>query len=309
MLYIVDGTGPLSDTQYAVSMAGSHCAVLHHLNKPKSLYFRGPDLWSAIKTTGGIADTVLQAVMQEEFPPALLAPGQRQAPKSKIFLVGHSRGGAAVVKVAQKLDEKGITVAGMFLFDAVDRTVFLDSVQTVPKNVALCFHAMRNEGAEVVMGYETDLLWKKCTQSKGFAELQDEHRRIGSGPFIQFLLFRSASASGKWPELANAVRVWQQKSQNLGRLKVAMRNSLGLAGAVDGSLELSLPFGNCATRFDPRCKAETTQFACSHGAIGGTPWTNLGSEIEAIDKDGAKRAWTWMASRLIQCGVRAGKSA
>lgn len=81
---IVDGIGSLFDTEYGVSMAGSHCTVLHQLNKPKSFYYRGPDLWSAIKTTGGIAHTQLKAVSHEELPPALLAPGQRQAP-SPIF--------------------------------------------------------------------------------------------------------------------------------------------------------------------------------------------------------------------------------
>lgn len=312
MLYIVDGTGPLSDIEYAVSMAGSHCSVLHHLNKPNSFYFRGPDLFSVIKSTGGLADRVFQKVLQEEFPPALLAPGQRQSPKSPIYLAGHSRGGAAVVRVAQMLDEKDITVAGMFLFDAVDRTVFLNNVETVPKNVQLCFHAMRNEGAEVVMTHEAERLWKKCTQCKGFAELQAEFRRVGSGSFEAFLVFRSSSGAGKWPELANAVRAWKAKSVTLGRLKVAMRNSVGLSSGVDGSLEPSIPFGNCATRFDPRCKAETAEFACSHGAVGGTPWTTLGREIEDIDHAGSKQAWAWMSSRLTMHKVRevrAGKAA
>ena len=35
------------------------------------------------------------------------------------------------------LDERGIPVAGMFLFDAVDRTAFLENVRKRPANPTL----------------------------------------------------------------------------------------------------------------------------------------------------------------------------
>ena len=306
MIYVVDGTGPFFDVDYAVSMAGSHCAVVHQLNKSNAFYHRGPDLGSAIKTTGGIADRVFQQVMREEFPPALIPAGARQRPKSSIFLVGHSRGGAALVRVAQMLDEKGVAVEAMFLFDAVDRALFMKSVETVPKNVRRCFHAIRNEGAEVVMTYETELLWSQCKRAKGFQELHDEFKRRGSGSYDQFLVGRSASLAPKWPELAAAIRAWRQKSIGLAGMKVAMRNSFGVSGSDEG-LEPSVPFGNCATKFDPRCEeTEIAEFACSHGAVGGTPWTTLGKEMAEIDRAGAKQAWSWMASRMSKCDVHAG---
>lgn len=309
MLYIVDGTGDFSDTDYAVSMAGSHCAVLHHLNKPNAFYFRGPDLLSAIKSTGGTAEKVFRKVMQEEFPPAFLAPGQPQKPRSPIFLAGHSRGGAAVVRVAQMLAERKVFVHGMFLFDAVDRTIFLDSVQTVPWNVLQCYHAVRNEGAEVVMSHEARTLWKKCEQAPGFEQLRAEFRRAGSGTFEAFLVQRSKRLRDRWPELAAAVQAWSEKIGSLGRLRVAMRNSFGIAATADGKLEASIPFGNCARKFDASVKHEVAEFACSHGAIGGTPWSNLGEEVAKLDRDGAARVWTWMASRINQCGLRAGRVA
>ncbi|MBX3638488.1 MAG: hypothetical protein KF683_24210 [Rubrivivax sp.] len=309
MLYIVDGTGDFSDTDYAVSMAGSHCAVLHHLNKQHSFYFRGPDLLSAIKSTGGTAQKVFQKVMQEEFPPAFLAPGQRQQPRSPIFLAGHSRGGAAVVRVAQLLAEKNFFVDGMFLFDAVDRTVLLDSVQVVPWNVLKCYHAVRNEGAEMVMSQEVRALWKRCEQAPGFEQLRKEFRRAGSGAFEPFLMRRSAMLRHQWPALATAVQAWSEKLGSLGRLQVAMRNSFGIAATTDGKLEASIPFGNCARRFDAAVKHEVAEFACSHGAIGGTPWTNLGEEVAKLDRDGSARVWTWMASRINHCGLRAGRVA
>lgn len=306
MLYIVDGTGDFFDADYAVSMAGSHCSVLHHLNKQHSFYFRGPDMVSAIKSTGGTGQRVFQKLMQEEFPPALLAPGQRQQPKSPIYLAGHSRGGAAVVRVAQLLGEKDIFVDGMFLFDAVDRTIFLDSTQVVPWNVLKCFHAVRNEGAEMVMGHEVRTLWKQCEQAPGFEQLRNEFRRTGSGTFEQFLLRRSAMLRNQWPQLASAVKAWSEKLGSLGRLRVAMRNSFGIASTTDGKLEPSIPFGNCARKFDSACKYESAEFACSHGAIGGTPWTNLGEEVSKLDREGSAMVWTWMASRINQCGLRGG---
>ncbi len=307
MLYIIDGTGEFFDVDYAVGMAGSHCAVLHHLNKAQSFYFRGPDTFSAFKTTGGAAQKVFDKVMQEEFPPAFLAPGQRQKPKSPIFLAGHSRGGAAVVRVAQLLAEKEVDVEAMFLFDAVDRTIFLKNVETVPSNVLQCFHAVRNEGAEVVMSYEVHKLWQACVAAPGFEHLRKEFVRMGSGTFEQFLLRRSAVLKHQWPELAKATQAWWQRLGSLGRMRVAMRNSFGLTATTDNKLELSIPFGNCARKFAKTEQAELAPFACSHGALGGTPWTNLGDEIAKIDRQGAALVWTWMADRISRFGLRAGR--
>jgi hypothetical protein len=304
MLYIVDGSGPLFETEYAVQMAGSHCAVLHHLNKPNAHYFRGPSTLSALKTTSGAADAVLQTLMAHEFPPTIEAPGQRLAPRSKIFLAGHSRGGAAVVRVAQILAAQDIEVEAMFLFDAVDRTVFLPDVQTVPGNVRNCFHALRNEGAEVVLAHETAALWTKLQQSPGFNELRDEYRRSGSGPFETFLARRSASMSSRYPALNMAVRAWSAKQQTYAGMKAAMRNSFTVEGAP------SIPFGNCAVAADPKCRYIAQSFACSHGAVGGVPWTELGPEVAAIDRDGARRVMAWMASNVqghrLRFGARGG---
>lgn len=307
MLYIVDGTGELFDDDYAVSMAGSHCAILHQLNKAQSFYFRGPTTFSALKTTGGAAQKVFDRLMQEEFPPAFLAPGQRQKPKSPIFLAGHSRGGAAVVRVAQMLAERNIDVEAMFLFDAVDRTIFLKSVETVPANVLQCFHAVRNEGAEVVMSHEVRKLWQLCEAAPGFEQMRREFARIGSGTFEQFLLRRSDALRHQWPVLAKAVKDWWQKLGSLGRLRVAMRNSFGVAVTTGGKTEPSIPFGNCARKFDVPERGELAPFACSHGALGGVPWLDLGDEIARIDRHGAALVWAWMAERISRFGLRAGR--
>src|SRR5690242_8643707 len=84
MIYIVDGTGELSDKDYARSNAGSHCMRTHYLNKASSFYWRGPDLSDLIKRTASIAEKVHAEVLRNEFPPTLLAPGARQLPKTPI---------------------------------------------------------------------------------------------------------------------------------------------------------------------------------------------------------------------------------
>lgn len=161
MIYIVDGTGDFFDSHYAGSMAVSHCSVTYHLNKSRARYWRGPDTLDVIKSTSGIAWKVLGELLQNEFPAAFLGPGQRQAPRSPIILVGYSRGGAAVVMVAKMLAERSIPVSAMFLFDAVSKRSRDSSIDVdkVPGNVRVCRHAVRNEGAQIVLQAEERALW------------------------------------------------------------------------------------------------------------------------------------------------------
>ena len=207
MIYVVDGTGDLGDGDYAVAMAGSHCNMIYYMNKTNARYWRGPSMLDLVKRTSAIADNVHEEIMRNEFPSALLAPGQRQSPKTPIYLAGYSRGGAAVVMVAGMLARREIPVAAMFLFDAVDRrTTSGGDLAKIPGNVQKCFHAVRNEGAEVVMQSEADQLWKKCEQSPGFREIASEFARIGSGNFQKFLQIRSARV----PVLNQAVAAWSK---------------------------------------------------------------------------------------------------
>jgi hypothetical protein len=58
----------------------------------------------------------------------------RRFTSKPLFLAGHSRGGAAVIWVANLLKRDAIEVDGMFLLDAVDRTASLKSVEKIPGN-------------------------------------------------------------------------------------------------------------------------------------------------------------------------------
>lgn len=302
MIYIVDGTGEYSDSEYAVSMAGSHCNTIYYLNKVNASYWRGPDMGDLVKRTYGIAREVHDQALRNEFPSALLAPSVRQEPKSSIVLVGYSRGAAAVVMVAKMLSERGIPVSAMFLFDAVSRTTSGVDVDIVPGNVNLCFHAVRNEGAEIVMQAEERKLWKACEMTNGFKDVASEYARVGSGVFEDFLVRRSVHLASRFPQLRQAVLAWHKKYALLQNLKVAMRNSFTL-----GSGGPSIPFGNCARKADPHCSYVEQQFAGTHAALGGVPWTTLGDEIESMDREVSRRVWTWMSAHMLRCGLRAGK--
>lgn len=65
--------------------------------------------------------------------------------KRQIYLSGFSRGGAAAIVLAHQLRDFDIPVAGMFLFDAVDRSRSLPNAMTlsIPDNVGAAFHAIR----------------------------------------------------------------------------------------------------------------------------------------------------------------------
>jgi len=58
-----------------------------------------------------------------------------------VLMIGHSRGGAALIEVSNSL--KGLVkVKTLILLDAVDRSVFTSNTETI-KNVDFIFHALR----------------------------------------------------------------------------------------------------------------------------------------------------------------------
>lgn len=304
MIYIVNGTGPVKDVDYAVEMAGSNCWMLYFMNKGNARYWRGPNIADVWQRTASIAEEVYQEIMKNEFPPAFVAPGKSPPPKSDIYLVGYSRGGAAVVLVAKMLAERAIPVAGMFLFDAVRRATTFADLETVPKNVAKCYHAIRNEGVQVVMEVEERDLWKKCQQAAGFKEIEKDFLRMPAGSFEDYLRLRSS----RFPQLNSLVQAWFSKSTALKNLKSAMRNSFSLGGDSSG---LSVPFSNCALEHTSGTEWHLQAFAGSHGALGGVPAKSKGDredELDIMEREASRRVWTWMSKNMLACNLRAGRA-
>jgi len=131
MFYIVDGTGSNNEAEYRKEMANGFCRQLE--SETGGRYWRGPTLPGS--ETVDIAKKVVDAVNDR-----LCSAAGKQDPR--IFLAGHSRGGAAVIFAAHDLKKMGVKVEAMFLFDAVNR--IFDNLRNsdIPDNVKECYHAI-----------------------------------------------------------------------------------------------------------------------------------------------------------------------
>ena len=141
MFYIIDGTGEDDDYRYFKEMEHGFCfnlfKKLNNQNSEKgvevsfsskpwidskasafvtgAVYLRGPVLNG--HNTFDIASRMLKNFILPNFK-----KNESNQKSDSIFLVGHSRGGAAVNYIAYKLSDLKINVKAMFLFDAVDKT-------------------------------------------------------------------------------------------------------------------------------------------------------------------------------------------
>lgn len=128
----IDGTGPAGDA-YDEAMKNSFVNVLNRnwIYSKVHNYFRGPTLLG--KETYTIAQIAFTYLLSQ----------LKANPGAAVCLAGHSRGGAAVIEVAYRLQRVNIAVDCMILFDAVDRSDTVDSY-VIPKNVNVVHHALRN---------------------------------------------------------------------------------------------------------------------------------------------------------------------
>jgi thioesterase domain-containing protein len=305
MIYVIDGSGESSLDDYAVDMAGSHCRVVNHLNRAVSEYHVGPSKYNLPRHTAGIAHKMFGRVMQNEYGVDVRVSrsarlGSAAQPKSitesRTFLVGYSRGGAAAIQVANLLARESKPVEALFLFDAVDRTLLLSDVDSIPPNVKYCAHAVRNEGALVVMEFELSRLSQECAR-EGVLTLprfEAKHLVTGAGrPLRESFLAYVKTLTPRQRQLG--IRALE-KQETVDRFRVAMRDSFSAS---------SVPFSNCGRRYTASTRYEEGQFAGSHGALGGVPWTTLGDEITQIDLGVSRAVWTWMAGKMKQYGVKA----
>lgn len=162
MIACVDGTGTSDDAEYARVFHRSFVnRIYNRCTHPDRIYHRGPgsDLSDGVVGTwGGRHHVAPEFVAREivEIYNRLTAQMAAEANQErarqlgehrKIFLAGYSRGGAIVIETAAILCMRNIPVEAMFLFDAVNRSASLQATQSIPCNVATCYHAMRNISA------------------------------------------------------------------------------------------------------------------------------------------------------------------
>lgn len=273
MMYVVDGTGPKEPQAYDREMSGGFCKRLEDLCGAR--YWRGPSLLG--HETVDIAEEVVAAVVRGRAGAG--SPGP-------LLLAGHSRGGAAVIFAAQALNERGIAVDAMFLFDAVDRTLnnFRDA-QTVPGNVRHCYHALRDPSLAF---YYSD----------GVARARDKVARciglpVGRRPSaMEDMLDLAMKPPVRHGPCAEAIRAALDLQQQDERMKLVMRSVT--MNTADG---WTVDFGNCGIAHDPACRLQMQKFLGSHGAIGGAPIVDQRAPRLLIDADRAAiasvRAWMY----------------
>lgn len=270
MLYIVDGTGDADDEIYLTVMSGSFCDKMGKMFDGR--YFRGPTRLDWTINTEDIAKKVCAEIRKNT----------QQLGKRPLFLAGHSRGGAAVIRVAQDLQKTGHSVDAMFLFDAVDRTgPFTRSLEFIPSNVRATYHAIRN------------------TQIANYFEWG---ARSAKQKYTRCILMQ--------PPRNGANRCEKEKEDMIKyrRLDDAMKFRMRASFEHTEHEGASIPFGNCGTA--PQDKRATNfvmkDFLGSHGALGGSP---IGFQDKAwlTDEDKARfitiahsdlaamaSVWDWM---------------
>lgn len=177
MLVCVDGTGASDTAEYArifarsfVNRVKNEYLRAHPPPDPTPIHHRGPgaDTTDAMfGSFGGVHHVSPRFVLEEILvqraalcetrdEDVISMPGSHtdicwpvggeggeDDPRTKIYLVGHSRGGAILIDVANMLNRRHIPVEAMFLFDAVDRSSELTGGE-IPSNVGFCYHAMRD---------------------------------------------------------------------------------------------------------------------------------------------------------------------
>lgn len=124
----VDGTGIDNNNDYARTYDNSFChRIWKAWNGPKE-YIRGPWFagWSTPQRAQDLADWV----------------AAHRADAKGVILAGHSRGGSAAIRACSLLQEQGISVDYLFLFDAVNMQALLDT-HYIPANVKYVYHALR----------------------------------------------------------------------------------------------------------------------------------------------------------------------
>lgn len=128
----IDGTGVIDKADYKREMQTSFVRyIVSRTPARMKKYLQGP--WYEGFDMGVIVDAAYTFVH-------LAVAAQ---PQAKVYLTGYSRGGAGVIAVADRLREDGVSVEAMMLFDAVDRSLAINSSE-IPRNVLRLVHARRN---------------------------------------------------------------------------------------------------------------------------------------------------------------------
>lgn len=274
MIFIIDGTGPDKYSDYYADMSRGFCSNIDKQIKD-TLYWRGPNLMGL--ETWQIGDIVFNEIFARS----------KENPFMPIILIGHSRGGAACIYVARKLNDCGINVRAMVLLDAVRR-----ATQRPLSEYAI---DISNSSSELEMTYK--VLKAGLTLSLDFFQVGQAIDRIPRNVEQALVVIRDEEFSNyfinskEYKELKDSETKFIRKfvgdhnkakfnfsiSREGKRLKIINEFHRRLRDACRfeciNSLSIPFSFGNTGLDTDGVKLEEGKIIKCmaTHGAIGGSP--------------------------------------
>lgn len=269
MIFCIDGTGEQDPQKYFNDMKRGFCYHIAQQYKG-SVYRRGPEKFGT--ETWSIGTEILAKILNAKLAyapnaPKLTMPTTRSIAAAiakkhiivndvPITLVGHSRGGAACIYVAYRLQEMNIKVNAMLLFDAVDRALGFDTT-TIPANVQKCLHLIRDPQ---FADYFHNTQEYKDLMSRYVPEyLDDSFVATGPGTTLNQRL-AVKTPNPQWLRL-----------KKLEQLHVTMRDMCRVDCLVFG-MPVGFSFGNAGTKwYAGKTDYRSVKFMATHGAMGGAP--------------------------------------
>lgn len=174
MLVCVDGSGAFFDDTYATEMSGSFVGRIHetYAGPGAKIYHRGPDAGGTITNFTRPVTLVHRDILPK------VGGGD-----TTLFLCGFSRGAGIVINAAALLHDLKVPVKGLFLFDAVARSVHISRADVITPNVEFAYHAMRAKatGSRTSFGNCGTLAAPKVRFEKRW--FHTTHGAMGGTPF------------------------------------------------------------------------------------------------------------------------------
>jgi pimeloyl-ACP methyl ester carboxylesterase len=281
MLYLIDGTGEAEDDLYQRDMRNGFLRRME--TEYAGIYYRGPTTMNWTISTGSIVKSVVKAILEDE-----------RLGREDLYLAGHSRGGYAVLCVAEEL-AKVKPVRAMFLFDAVDRTPG-PFARTLPKTIKKAYHATRDP----ILGSYVD----RSVVDRAIAAFIHAYGRDGTAYVDSITPPPNGKCTKEWEAMRRlqeedlkfrwAVRaryvvfpVWFRLKYNCIPVSVDFENCLGLEPKTN----------------NPRYEFST--FMGTHGAIGGAPINDpKAGRLIAGDAAAMASVWAWMEPRIEKEGLK-----
>lgn len=266
MLYIVDGTGPDNFSDYMADMRRGFCWHLSMRHGAAATYLRGP-------TELGLETWEIADLMHASVKADLARDGATQ-----VVLAGHSRGGAAVMHLARRLEADGIAVPALLLFDAVRRAlqkspldygrqiigsgvpdlVFFNAASAVIEITADFFQIGSSAADQISGNVGRALHLVRDERFSNFFVRSDEYRGLAKDVKAIVGPVRMGAPSKL------------QRLRKLDQLHRRMRDACRF-DCIKLGVSTGFSFANTGLQAEGACRLKIVPVMATHGAMGGAP--------------------------------------